>query len=772
MKHGDWRALALALVLVLGAVGAWFATATPPVQGLDAAPTAFSAARAMADDRAVAAKPHPTGSAEAGLVRAYLQQRMAALGLNPRIQAGSAVEIPRWFHGRAAAGAHVENLIGVLPGRDPSLPAILLMAHTDSVPGSPGAADDAAGVSAILEIVRALKAGPQPRRDVVVAFTDAEEAGLLGARALFASGDPILKHIGEVVNLEARGGGGRVAMFQTGPDNGGHIALFRQAVANTNANSVTSEVYKSMPNDTDFTVSRAAGYPGFNFAFIGEEFDYHSPSSTPGNLDQGALQHMGDQALAITRALATTETLPRAGPDAAYSDILGRFVVAYPAGVGGLIVLGLSLVVALIAVVHGQRRETGKRPNWGAALFAAFGTLFVAIVVGAVLWVASRLLGFGDFIHDRTLLAQYPYLFTGVTLLTIGAALFLIGPVQRGRAWTVLIPAEPTRWSAWGGAFLALFVLALVVQLRFPPMAVLTAWPLAAAAIVMALVAFAAGGRWEEPVAVVGATVVGVAVAAHLGHYLDQVFTAVGLMAPELAALFVLLATPVLFPLLAGWGRGGAVTQLISLAIVLVGAGLLAWVGWRDPSSSRTPGVVQAFFVEDGVAGKAWRASGLDRMDPWSAGVVGKNPVRRPVEALNASLWLAPAEKADQPRPVFTSSRDGDQVVVKIAPQAGGRELRMALKTSAPVKAMTVEGRPADILSRPGQVAWLRWSAPGEGITLRFTPTTATGELDLQYAEIKDGWPTSQAPGPRPKDRMPWGLSDTTVVLDELKTRW
>jgi len=34
-----------------------------------------------------------------------------------------------------------------------------------------------------------------------------------------------------------------------------------------------------------------------NYAFIGRQFDYHSPSSTPEVLDQGALQHMGAEVL-------------------------------------------------------------------------------------------------------------------------------------------------------------------------------------------------------------------------------------------------------------------------------------------------------------------------------------------------------------------------------------------------------------------------------------------------------------------------------------------
>ena len=79
MKFGDWRAAALVVVLVLGAWMAWLAAGTPRPLGADASPGVFSAGRAMVDDSAMAAKPHPIGSAEAGLVRSYLIQRMQAM---------------------------------------------------------------------------------------------------------------------------------------------------------------------------------------------------------------------------------------------------------------------------------------------------------------------------------------------------------------------------------------------------------------------------------------------------------------------------------------------------------------------------------------------------------------------------------------------------------------------------------------------------------------------------------------------------------------------
>lgn len=774
MKFGDWRAAALGVVLAVGALLAWGAAQTPPPLGADAPAGVFSAARAMIDDRAIAAKPHPIGSAEAGLVRSYLLQRMQTLGLDPRTTPGVAVEAPRWFKGTVAVGARVENLVGVLKGTDPSLPAVLLMAHSDSVPGSPGAADDAAGVASAFETVRALKAQGPHKRDVAVLITDGEEAGLLGARAFFASGDPLLKHIGEVVNLEARGGGGRVNMFQMGEQDGGHLALFRRVVADTNANSLTSEVYKYMPNDTDFTVSRAAGYPGFNFAFIGSEFDYHSPSSTPAALDQGSLQHMGDQALAVTRALADAPALPAKGPDAAYSDLLGKTILAYPAVLGGWIVFGLAVIAAAVSIWRGQQLATGHGVRVGPLVWGAVGSLIIVAILVSVLWSAAQLVGLNDFARHRALLAQYPVLFAGVALLTVGGALFLAGPVQRGHSWTLLNAKPETRWGNWAGAFLLLALLSLFLQIKFPPMAMLTAWPLLAAALVMAAIAFVGGGRFESLVAIAAAGVVGVFGVAHLGHFADQTFTAIGESLPELLALFVLIALPMLYPLVIGWGRGGWPARAISAGMTVLGVGVLVYAALRDPSSVRTPSMAQAFYLHDSVANKSFRASGLERLDPWSSAAIGApalRPERRKIEVLNGSFWLTPAPLVGQTRPVFTSSRDGDAVVVHIAPQVGGRELRMALKTTVPVKDVTLDGQAAPILGKVGQASYVRWSAPSDGLNLRFKPA-GPGELNLTYAEIKDGWPTGAAPSPKPATAMPWGLSDTTVLTDELKTQW
>lgn len=76
-----------------------------------------------------------------------------------------------------------QNLILDLPGSDPNktLP-ILIGAHYDAVPGTPGADDNASGVAALLELAAEFAARPLAYPVRLVAF-DMEEYGLLGSYA-------------------------------------------------------------------------------------------------------------------------------------------------------------------------------------------------------------------------------------------------------------------------------------------------------------------------------------------------------------------------------------------------------------------------------------------------------------------------------------------------------------------------------------------------------------------------------------------------------------
>ncbi|HQR91680.1 MAG TPA: M20/M25/M40 family metallo-hydrolase, partial [Caulobacter sp.] len=316
--------------------------------------------------------------------------------------------------GRSLGVAAVQNVVGVLPGQDRELPAVLVMSHYDSVHNSPGAADDALGAAAALEIARALKAGPTPARDVIFLFTDAEEAGLLGADAFFAR-DPTAQRVGVVLNMEARGDAGRAAMFQTGPENGALLALMAREAKGPSANSLASTVYERMPNDTDFTHSVKAGLPGLNFALIDNQLAYHTPLSTPERLDQGSLQHMGDQVLPITRAVADGQSLPARSPNAIYSDVLGFFLISYSTAVGwGL----LGLAAVMIGFVSWRALSGGATSPLDIVRGVA-GAILLLLASALVLHLLGRLLNVGDGQKLYDLLGRFDLLLLGAGALGV-----------------------------------------------------------------------------------------------------------------------------------------------------------------------------------------------------------------------------------------------------------------------------------------------------------------------------------------------------------------
>lgn len=72
------------------------------------------------------------------------------------------------------------NLILNLPGQAPAKPPILIGAHYDAVPGTPGADDNASGIAALLELAQSLAAEPAHHPIRLIAF-DLEEYGMVGS---------------------------------------------------------------------------------------------------------------------------------------------------------------------------------------------------------------------------------------------------------------------------------------------------------------------------------------------------------------------------------------------------------------------------------------------------------------------------------------------------------------------------------------------------------------------------------------------------------------
>jgi len=541
-----------ALIALAGAVILTIVATTPPgPASADAPATAFSATRAMADVRVIGRAPHPTGSAGDAQVRAYLLARLKGMGLEVatatgRMSAAGKKRLDGWRK-TAAPVPPLTNIVAILPGRDHAAPAVLLMAHHDSVWGSPAAADDGAGVASILEVIRAIRAGGQPRRDVMVLLTDGEELGLEGAKAFFAT-DPRRAHIGVIVNLETRGGGGRASMFETGSDNGAMMDLFARAVRRPVSTSLSVFIYKKLPNSTDLTVAKKFGYPGFNFAFIGRAGLYHSPLATPDALDQGALQDMGRQTLDLTRALADAPALPGRAPDRTFFDAFGLVFVSYPAALGWLFLVIGGLGYGAAAWRRAAVGEVAK----GAGML-------LALIVIAMAWlylVNMVSIGFGANNHYYDRLAAIPR-------LQVQALLACLATFLTVRRWL------PSRVGSIAGAAIPLLALGIVMQAVAPTASYPFAVPLMLGGVALAVDRYA--GRSVGIAATIVAAMLGVGYMLGFGFFLLQ---AVGPGMPMVAAIPLAISAVLLLPLMPEPRR--ALT--IAAALLVVATGIALWV--------------------------------------------------------------------------------------------------------------------------------------------------------------------------------------------------
>mgnify|MGYP000341777257 CR=1 FL=1 len=251
----------------------------------------FSIENALHHLKNISKEVHYSGSKNHKTVQNYIVRELEKMGLETHIQTQTAIN-KKWV-----AGTTAENILARIKGSENGK-ALLLLTHYDSNPHSSlGASDAGSGVVTILEGIRAfLHKNQQPKNDLIILISDAEELGLLGAQA-FVNEHDWAKEIGLVLNFEARGSGGPSYMLmETNGKNSKLLSEFMAAKPNyPAANSLMYSIYKKLPNDTDLTVFREdANINGFNFAFIGDHFDYHTAQDSYQRLDRETLVHQAD----------------------------------------------------------------------------------------------------------------------------------------------------------------------------------------------------------------------------------------------------------------------------------------------------------------------------------------------------------------------------------------------------------------------------------------------------------------------------------------------
>jgi len=727
----------------------------PPVVVPATAPlTEFSAERAIKHVIAIAQRPHPIGSAEHDRVRDYLVARLSNFGLDPQIQNATGVGT------RYPDAGRVQNILARMPGSQSGRPATLLVAHYDSVEAGPGAADDCAGIAAILEAVRAMRAGRPLLHDVIVLFSDGEESNLIGAAA-FVREHPWAKDAAIVLNFEARGTSGRSLMFETGPGNLDTASVLRTAHGVT-AGSMFTAIYRTMPNDTDLSELAPLRTPAFNFAFGDGADRYHTSNDDVAHLNAGSLQHHGQQALALTRAFANGPLpRPRTG-DAVFFELPAIGLVVYSEK-WALPLAFVAATLALIVVIYS--RKEGIRYGRDVAMGAA-ATIGAAVLSIAAAYLIGLVLAF---LHTKLPWGGAPawssVYWAAIAMLSLAISTACYMALRRRGSVNGLHAGALVTWT----------LLSLASAGIAPGLSYLFTWP----ALIVAVAALFPDGRGlvtTKGIAMCVAALVTAALLIPIAYLIGAVFLGVtaagGIITAAIIALIAWLLVPLL-EILCHRARWSTPFSCTATALVLVGIGI---VTVRASDVHPVPSML--IYGIDGDSSDAWLASraSLASADAWTRTTL--RPFTQGPEWI-AHMFLHPVAIVARrvpslplPQPAIdilsdSTTSDGRQLSLRVQAPATATALGMRV-THAPVISAVIDGCAIDTTRyrlRTREWALRYWAPSDAGALLSFTvPAGSTPTLEI--VARSPGIPT--LPGviiaPRPANVVPVESGDVTIV--------
>ena len=338
----------LLILITLGAVSFGLYQLKPPTpETSTASPEKFSSTRAMEYLKNIAKAPHPIGSAEHTNVRSYIVSVIKKLGFNHEIQESS--------ENNDGENRFLQNIVVRVAGNNSKHNAVMITAHYDSVSSAPGAGDDGAGVAALLETIRALKNTEQLNNDVIILFSDGEEAGMLGAKMFVKH--RWFKDVKVVFNFEARGCSGHSIMYDSSKNNSILIREFIKASPFPVAFSSSSDYPKSGYNDLN--IYKENEIQGLVFAFNKWYFAYHTSEDNLQNISQESIQHHGSYMLALAKHFGKIDLenlYIKNDGDVIFFNIFRSVVVAYPE----TWVLPIAIIAALVfltVICFGLRKK-------------------------------------------------------------------------------------------------------------------------------------------------------------------------------------------------------------------------------------------------------------------------------------------------------------------------------------------------------------------------------------------------------------------------------
>lgn len=311
-----FRPFILAFTVALAGLLAYGLFTLPSAENVDAA--GFSAARVAEDIEVISKKPHSVAHPEErAAVREYLVGRLDELGADTVL----CFEYDSLVSPSNRPFVYTFDAVDIFAEFPPLNPSeddtyLMFVAHYDSryaqimpkdTVWSYGAADDGYGLGVILETMsQALKSRKDWKQGVKILFTDAEEVGMMGMKAIWENERELFDNVGLMINVEARGPWGPALLFETSPGNEKVMDLYAKAADYPFTYSLTTVVYSFMPMFTDFTAVKDE-IPGMNFSTIADVNHYHTDKDNFSNISEKSIQHYGAQILPVTMEYLTNE---------------------------------------------------------------------------------------------------------------------------------------------------------------------------------------------------------------------------------------------------------------------------------------------------------------------------------------------------------------------------------------------------------------------------------------------------------------------------------
>ena len=748
------RVIALAALAVATWGLAKYGNAMPRVLPADAPLTQFSAMRADATLARLLGPetPHPASTAQNAAVRERLKTEFVKMGAPVLSYTGMGCNTEKRV--AVIACATVTDIIAGVRGGEGE--ALLLLAHYDSVPAGPGAADDESGVATVLETARALRArGGARHHPVFAVLTDGEEYGLLGA-ASYLDLDGMKERAGAAINVEARGNRGQSRLFQTSPGAARLIDLYAANVPTYATSSLYAEIYKYMPNDTDLTLFIRDGIPSVNFAFADNVAHYHTPLDRRSNLSLATLQQQGDNMLGMAAALRQADFTTLKGHDDVYVDILGRWLPRIPASwaLPGAAAI-LLLLIGAVAVSQGDSVEIDE------ALRAAL--IFPALLTGAGLsgwalsFIAQLVSGMPDpsYAHPVALRISFAL---GVAAVTLAVSGFAGVRAAAGAVW-LWLSVLGVAVAAFLPGFSPYFLLPLAFGVVLMLATARIGWNSGAGQVALLVSAFAALLLW------LGLTASGETLMGLKLHPLFTIPAAIGV-----STLVPLLAARPLRRQTRRLTAGRCFAAAVAVAVI---AGLL-------PSYSEiAPQRLNLNYVVDTATGAAkWAADGAAPLPAGLRAAANFSDVpQTPYPSSRQMAYLAPAQRVRPMLPraaVLGNVRAGDVRRVTLGLQGSGKAAMMSVVVPGTAKLKSVMlGKKLvvipDVWAKQDHVTIVCMSA--DCATMPVTLDMAdNGPLKITVIERQAGLPSfgTRLLAARPKTAVPSQFGDGAMLVTPL----